>query len=52
MCGCDGRRAYIYHAVVAQSLRTQGIGSALVGAVISAVKKQKINKIALVALSK
>lgn len=48
MCGHDGRRAYIYHAAVAQSHRKQGIGRQLVDAAIDAAKKLHINKVALV----
>ena len=48
MCGHDGRRAYIYHAAVAQSRRKQGIGKQLVDAAIDAAKKLNINKVVLV----
>jgi ribosomal protein S18 acetylase RimI-like enzyme len=47
--GHDGRRGYIYHAVVKEGLRGQGIGKALTGAVESAMIREGINKIGLMA---
>lgn len=49
--GHDGRRGYIYHMSVAESFRNQGIGKALVTAVLEAFTKEDINKVALVAFS-
>ena len=48
LCGSDGRRAYIYHATVANDYRNKGIGKQLVDVVIDAARKLGINKIALV----
>lgn len=48
LCGHDGRRAYIYHTAVKPDFRKRGIGNALVNAVLEALKKEKINKVALV----
>ncbi len=48
MCGHDGRRAYIYHAVVDLTYRGKGIGFALVKACEEAMIKEGINKISLV----
>ena len=48
LCGHDGRRAYIYHAMVKPNLRGQGIGKAMLDAVISALKSEGIHKAALV----
>lgn len=48
LCGQDGRRGYIYHTAVKQDFRKQGIGKALVDAALSALKKEQINKAALV----
>lgn len=48
LCGHDGRRAYIYHAAVHEKYRSLGIGKALLDAVIEALKKEEINKVALV----
>ncbi|WP_411681968.1 GNAT family N-acetyltransferase [Clostridium thailandense] len=51
LCGHDGRRGYIYHAAVSTDYRGRGIGRALVNAVIDALKKEEINKVALVVFS-
>ncbi|SFG86696.1 GNAT family N-acetyltransferase [Sporolactobacillus nakayamae] len=51
LCGNDGRRGYIYHTAVDRSCRRQGIGKQLVSAVIDALKKEGINKVALVVFS-
>jgi ribosomal protein S18 acetylase RimI-like enzyme len=48
LSGHDGRRAYIYHAAVAEQYRNRGIGTALVKAVEKAMTEEGINKIALV----
>lgn len=44
MCGMDGRRAYIYHTVVREDLRQQGIGKALLRAVYHAIEAEGIKK--------
>ncbi|HHY52749.1 MAG TPA: GNAT family N-acetyltransferase [Clostridiales bacterium] len=48
MSGQDGLRGYIYHAVVQPGKRRQGIGRALVEAVVEAMKKEEIDQLALV----
>jgi ribosomal protein S18 acetylase RimI-like enzyme len=48
LCGNDGRRGYIYHTAVKKELWNKGIGRALVDAGIEALKKEGINKAALV----
>ncbi len=48
LCGHDGRRGYIYHAAVKPDFRKKGIAKALVNAALDALKKEKINKVALV----
>lgn len=48
LCGHDGRRGCIYHAAVDPEYRNKGIGRKLVNSVIEALKKEKINKVALV----
>jgi len=48
LCGHDGRRAYIYHAVVSETYRGKGIGKDLLNAVLGALKEEGINKAALV----
>lgn len=49
LSGHDGRRGYIYHAVVKVEYRGQGIGKALIEAVYMALEKEGITKVALVA---
>lgn len=44
----DGRRGYIYHTAVNLEFRRQGIAKQLVDTALSALKKQGINKVALV----
>ena len=51
LCGHDGRRAYIYHTAVSPDYRRNGIGKALVNTVLEALKKEGINKAALVVFS-
>ena len=48
LSGHDGRRGYISHTAVSSDYRKRGIGTALVNAVIDAMKAEGINKIALV----
>lgn len=51
LCGHDGRRGYIYHAVVDQNHRRKGLGQELVDSVISSLDKEEIKKVALVVYS-
>lgn len=48
LCGHDGRRGYIYHTAVDSDYRGKGIGKKLVSAALDALKKEEINKVALV----
>ncbi len=48
LCGHDGRRGYIYHTAVDMRYRGKGIGKNLVKSVINALKREGINKAALV----
>ena len=48
LCGHDGRRGYIYHTAVNSDYRGKGIGKQLVNAALHALKKEEINKVALV----
>lgn len=48
LCGHDGRRGYIYHTAVDSDYRGKGIGKKLVNTVLEALKKEEINKVALV----
>jgi len=49
LCGHDGRQACFYHVCVRSDYRQQGIGRALVSSCIEALKKEKINRIYLIA---
>lgn len=48
LSGHDGRRGYIYHTAVKPEFRGQGIGKALIDAVLRAMENEGINKVALV----
>ena len=48
LCGHDGRRGHIYHVAVDVRRRGRGIGRALLAAALDALKKEGINKAALV----
>ena len=52
MAGHDGRRGYIYHTAVHPDARKKGIGRALVGAALEALKAEGITKAALVAFER
>lgn len=52
LSGHDGRRGYIYHVAVNDSVRKQGIGTMLVNSAIETLKEQGINKVVLVAFDK
>lgn len=52
LCGHDGRRALIYHMAVSESLRRNGIGKAMLEAVLEALKQEGIQKVSLVAMRK
>lgn len=50
LCGMDGRRAYIYHTTVKESLRRQGIGKQLLNAVYGAIERAGIQKSGLLVM--
>ena len=52
MAGHDGRRGFIHHTAVLPSYRNQGIARLLVENAMSALEKEGINKVALVAFKK
>ena len=52
LCGHDGRRATFYHVCVREDRRKQGIGKAMVVRAMNELKKEKINKVALIAFTK
>ncbi|MCR5053291.1 MAG: GNAT family N-acetyltransferase [Lachnospiraceae bacterium] len=49
LCGHDGRRAGFYHVCVKEEYRKQGIGKAMVSFAMEILRKEKVNKISLVA---
>ena len=49
LCGHDGRRGFIHHTAVDGDAQRRGIGTALVNAAMSALEREGINKVALVA---
>lgn len=52
LVGNDGRRGYIYHTAVHPQRQRQGIGSGLVEAGVSALRKLGIHKVALVVFAR
>lgn len=52
IAGHDGRRGYIYHTAVLPTYRSRGIAKALVDSAMSALDKEGIHKVALVAFRK
>ena len=51
LCGHDGRRGCLYHVCVAKDHRKQGIGQEMVAFCMEALKKEKINKVSLIAFT-
>ena len=51
LCGHDGRRGCFYHVCVKEEYRKQGIGKNMVVAAMEALKKEKINKVSLIAFT-
>ncbi len=52
LSGHDGRRAYIYHLAVKTEYRRRGLGRALVEQALNALKREGLNKVALVVFNK
>ena len=52
LCGHDGRRGCLYHVCVAEGYRMQGIGKSMVVRCMEALKKERINKVSLIAFTK
>ena len=52
LCGHDGRRGYIYHTVVKDDYRNQGIATKLIDAAVSALQKEKITRVCLNVMEK
>ena len=51
LCGHDGRRGCLYHVCVAKDHRKQGIGQEMVAFCMEALKKEKLNKVSLIAFT-
>lgn len=52
LAGHDGRRAYISHTAVREDAQRQGVGTALVEAVLEALQDEGIRKVALVVFAR
>ena len=52
LCGHDGRRGCLYHVCVDEEYRMRGIGKSMVVFAMEALKKEKINKVYLIAFTK
>lgn len=52
LCGHDGRRGCLYHVCVREDCRRQGIGKGMVVFCMEALKKERINKVSLIAFTK
>ena len=52
LCGHDGRRGCMYHVCVDARYRMRGIGKSMVVFAMEALKKEKINKVSLIAFTK
>lgn len=52
LCGHDGRRCCLYHVCVDEEYRMRGIGKSMVIFAMEALKKEKINKVSLIAFTK
>ncbi|MBO6149137.1 MAG: GNAT family N-acetyltransferase [Lachnospiraceae bacterium] len=51
LCGHDGRRATFYHVCVAEEYRKRGIGKSMVVMAMDALRRQGVNKVALIAFT-
>lgn len=51
LCGHDGRRGCMYHVCVAEEYRMRGIGRKMVVMAMEALKKERINKVSLIAFT-
>ena len=52
LCGHDGRRGCLYHVCVDSAYRMRGIGKSMVVFAMEALKKERINKVSLIAFTK
>ncbi|SHJ85295.1 GNAT family N-acetyltransferase [Hespellia stercorisuis] len=51
LCGHDGRRGCLYHVCVDEAYRRHGLGKSMVVMAMEALKKEKINKVCLIAFA-
>ncbi len=51
LCGHDGRRGCMYHVCVDPDYRLKGIGKSMVVYAMEALRKEKINKVSLIAFA-
>jgi len=52
LCGHDGRRGCMYHVCVREDYRMQGIGKQMVVFCMDALRREKINKVSLIAFTR
>lgn len=52
LCGHDGRRGCFYHVCVDRDYRRRGIGKNMVVFAMEALRREKINKVSLIAFTK
>lgn len=52
LCGNDGRVGHFYHVSVKREYRHQGIGTKMAYSAMEALRKEGINKVALIAFTK
>ncbi len=52
LCGHDGRRGCMYHVCVHEEYRMRGIGKQMVVFCMDALRREKINKVSLIAFTK
>jgi len=49
LCGHDGRRGFLYHVAVDETMRRQGVAQAMLNACLQALRDEGIHKCALTA---
>ncbi len=52
LCGHDGRQACFYHVCVDENFRKQGIGRGMEAFCVAALKREKINRVYLIAFKR
>ena len=52
LCGHDGRRGCLYHVCVHKDYRMRGIGKAMVGYAMNALKAEEISNVSLIAFTR